>query len=114
MTKKIITKKKVAKKKKVEIKEVVIDAEKYLTESEMLKIDLANKEMKIVELELIAMSHKKKILDLEFDIEIGKKKVSHGSFKEKKEKLLKVLTENYELKSDLNSYDPISGEIKDE
>ena len=104
-----VTKKKVVKKKKAEEPKI-----KALSEVEMLTIELANKDMRLVELELLVMSHKKKILDLEFESEVSKKRVAHKSLVDKKATLLEGLSDKYKLKSSLNGYDSITGEIKDE
>ena len=83
---------------------------KELTREEMLELDLNNKDMRIIELEIIAMTNKKKVMDLEFNSEIEKKRKAHQAFKDKKNKLTDDLCKKYKLKG-LNGYDPVTGEI---
>lgn len=102
-----MTKKKVVKKLKV------VDAPpKALTEAEILQIELSVKELRIVELEVIAINAKKRVADLEFNVEMDKKRKDHKILQERKSALLGRLAEKYKLDSGLNGYDPITGEIK--
>lgn len=101
-------------KKKVVKKVPKLNEVKSLTEVEMLKIDVTVKDMRLIEVELVAMQNKKKVLDLEFASEIEKKKDAYRQLTERKLNLIKGLSEKYELKTDLTSYDPLTGEIKDE
>ena len=87
---------------------------KELTEAEMLKLDLANKEMRIIELEIVAMSNKKKVMDLEFNREIEKKRAAHKALKDSKNALTQDLETKYKLKDGLKGFDPVTGEIIDE
>lgn len=100
-------------KKKV-VEEQILSNEKFLTELEMVKLDLMTKEIRLKELETLVINHKKKILDLEFEKEQLKKHNEYNSCKEIKSNFLKELTKKYELKSELKGFDPITGEIKDE
>ena len=101
-------------KKKVVKKKPVLEEVKALTEAEMLKIDLATKEQRIIELEIVAITNKKKVMDLEFNSEIEKKRNLHRQYVERKDNLIKGLEKKYNLQTGLSSYDPLTGEIRDE
>lgn len=112
VTKKKVAKKKVAKKvtKKVEIE----DGKKFLTNEEMLKIEVAQKNKSIKELELLAMKQKKKIIDLEFEKEQTLKQNEYRALKDKEKDFIGFLKKKYNILNDHFGYDHISGEIKDE
>lgn len=97
------------KKKKPELKEV-----KSLTSEEMLKLEIANKNMRIVELEVIAINNKKKVMEMEFDKELESKRKQHSDLNEKRKSYIDSLCEKYELTNGLKGFDPLTGEIKDE
>ena len=92
-------------------KKKVVEEVKALTEVEMLKLDLANKEMRIIELEIIAMTNKKKVMDLEFNSEIEKKRTTHKAFSDAKDRLTQGFVNKYKLEKGLKAYDPLTGEI---
>ena len=95
------------KKKKVEEK-------KTLTEAEMLKLEVVEKDMRITELEIIAITAKKKVMDLEFYKELELKKEKHKNLTDRKAKYSEVLAKKYELKEGLKGFDPLTGEIINE
>ena len=101
-------------KKKVRKKSEPINDGKFLSETEVLKLELLDKERIIVASQKTIMTLNKKILDLEFEKEHLKKHNEYVSTLDKKSNLVKELTDKYKLKSDLKSFDPITGEIKDE
>ena len=92
----------------------LLDEKKHLSEVDLLKLELKDKERIIKSFEKKIMELNKKIIDLEFEKEFSKKHNEYVSTLNKKSSLVKELTNKYELSSDLNSYDPITGEIKDE
>lgn len=87
---------------------------KCLSEVEMLKSDLLTKEMRLLELETLAITQKKKIFDLEFEKQAQKKHNEYNMARDKKTFFINELKEKYKTTKDQISYDPITGEIKDE
>ena len=109
-----ITKKKTIKKVASKVSPIEEAGVKSLTQIEMLKLENMIKDMRLKELESLAITHKKKILDLEFEKEQMKKHNEYKSCKEVRSNFLKELTKKYELSSELKGFDPITGDIKDE
>ena len=106
------TKKKVS--KKITKKTVQKPQEKILSEAEMLKIDNLTKSIRLGELEMLAMNQKKKIIDLEFEKDLNKKHNEYKKAFQSKAAFVELLKTKFNIDSDAFSYDPITGEIKDE
>jgi len=103
------------KKKTTKKLSIVKPIDKTLTQVEMLETDILSEQMKCKSFEVLSLQQKQKILQAEIEKALQKAHTEYNALKDAKLRKIADLKVKYEINEDVAlSYDPITGEIKDE